>query len=306
MKKKIFVLLFLLFVCMPLFSEDDGVYIFCSVDKKKLTIGDKIVLSVVLEYPAGLKYEFNPEENLKSFEIKDFNVKEKKKYFLFGPKIKSYRYVLSTFITGIYEIKPFTVSFTAAGEPVLSQSNPIKIEVTSLLDKESAVDIRDIKPPVNLRRGIIFYALVFGSPILFLAGYFVHRNYFKKKDFLRVMEKIVDPYQYAMDKLSKLENMELIKKRLVKEFYVQLSQTIRIYLSKIFSVNILDMTTTESVRALREKNADKKFLIELRGFFENADLVKFAKYIPEEKEIISDFETAKNIVEAVKPQQLSL
>ncbi|MEW6555797.1 MAG: BatD family protein [Elusimicrobiota bacterium] len=290
----------------PLLSN---VYILGYTDKKKITIGDKVKLTLILEYTDGVKISsFTPEQNLKSFEIKDYKItKERKKYLLFGRYKKKYEYILATFTTGIYEIKPFIIDFiTQDGKPAQSQTNPIRIEVTSLLDKESAADIKDIKPPVNLKHHPVFYILVAGIPILVLLCYFIYKYQLQKKNFAQIIDEIVDPYLYATDELAKLEKTDLIKRGLVKEFYFRLTQIVRIYLSKIFLVNIIDMTTSESIKALREKSVDKKFLVILREFFEFSDLVKFARYIPEEKDIIQSFENARNIVEMVKPKEGSL
>lgn len=289
-------------IIQSLFAD---VYIWGYTDKKKITIGDKIKLTLIIEYTDGVKISsFTPEGNLKSFEIKDYKItKERKKYLLFGRYKKKYEYILATFTTGIYEIKSFIIDFIDMnGKPAQSQTNPIRIEVTSLLDKESASDIRDIKPPVNLKRTLFFYVFILGTPILVLLGYFIYRYHLQKENFARIINEIIDPYLYASDELSKLEKMDLVKKGLVKEFYIQLTQIIRVYLSKIFSVNILDMTTSETIKALREKSTDKKFLVVLREFFESADLVKFAKYLPQERQMVQSFECARSIVEMVKPE----
>ncbi|MBN1384985.1 MAG: hypothetical protein JW983_08920 [Elusimicrobia bacterium] len=304
MKKIILFLFVALFLGQPLFSDTSGAYLFAKLDKHKITIGDKVKLTLILEYDKGIKLDtFNPDENLKSFEIKDYKVsKERKKYFLWGRIIRKHEYVLSTFTTGIYEIKPFTINFVnKTGQSAQSQTNTLKVEVTSLLDKESAADIRDIKPPVSLKTNPLVYIITFGILVLFIIGGLVYRYYSVKKSPARLIGEIVDPYKYAIDELSKLESMDLVKKGLVKQFFIELTQILRLYLSKIFFINILDMTTSESLRAVREKGADRGFLVKLRNLFEFSDLVKFAKYIPEEKEIAVVFESAKNIVEMARP-----
>ncbi|HAX61363.1 MAG TPA: hypothetical protein DCX95_02230 [Elusimicrobia bacterium] len=296
MKKFIFVF----FVLSSFHSLFADVTVLTYLDKNKISIGDKIKLTVVMEHTDDVKISSATfEENLKSFEIKDYKFSEGKKYFIFGRYIKKYEYLLSTFTTGIYSISPFSVSFTdATGKTAQAQTQPLKIEVVSLLDKESAADIRDIKPPVNIKSKLLFYLLtvfVIVSLVIFL------RKVFYKKSAQAILSEIEDPYKYAVDKLAELENSNLIKEGRIKEFFIVLTQIVRIYLSKIYQVNIIDMTTAESARILREKNADKKFLVLLRQFFDRADLVKFAKYIPDEKEISFGLEEAKSIVEAVKP-----
>ncbi|MFH0947787.1 MAG: BatD family protein [Elusimicrobiota bacterium] len=289
----VFSLLVFLCVSVPLWSVD-GIYLFASLDKNKITIGDKVKLTIVIKCSEGVKIgQFEPEGNLKSFEIKNYKISKKG---------KKYEYTLSTFLTGIYEIPPFKVKWiTPDGKEAESQSSILKLEVVSLLDKESASDIRDIKPPVNFQRGIIFYATIFGCLLLFV-GYLIYRYNTSQTDTATVLEKIIDPYEYIISELQKLQSSNLIEEGKIKEFFIQLSFIVRVYVSKIFAVDILDMTTAETLKTLRKKDADRKFLLQLQDFLETSDLVKFAKYVPDKKEVETIFEDVKTMVEAVKPQ----
>jgi hypothetical protein len=278
-------------------------YLFAYLDKNKITIGDRVKLTIILKYSGDVKLEeFKPEDNLKSFEVKDYSrPRARREYIVFGRKVKKYEYLLSTFTTGIYEIKPFAIKFSSAGRPAECQTSPLKLEVASMLERESATDIRDIKPPVNIKRNPVFYLLLLGIPIIAAAGYYFYRTRFSKNGFAGMPDKEVDPYEYATSELAKLGTMALLDEGRVKEFYVSLSYVVRVYLTMIFSVNITDMTTTEAVRALRERDADKRLLIRLREFFECADLVKFAKYVPERPDTELHFKEAGEIVEAARP-----
>ncbi|MBI5574586.1 MAG: hypothetical protein HY919_08595 [Elusimicrobia bacterium] len=290
--------LLILFLVRFLFAD---VAVFAHLDKNKITIGDNVRLTIILEYTDDVKISSAAfEGNLSSFEIKDYKFSQgRKKYIIFGRYVKKYEYLISTFTTGIYPISPFSISFAnSAGVIVQAQTQPLKIEVVSLLDKESAADIKDIKPPVNIKSKSFKYII---SVLLLIFLTLFLRKFFHKDLPSAILSEIDDPYKYAVDELAKLENANLIKEGKVKEFFIILTRTVRIYLSKIFGVNIIDMTTYEAIRILREKNTDKKFLMDLRKFFDCADLVKFAKYIPDEKVIIFNLETAKNIIEIVKP-----
>ena len=309
MRKLLFVSLMALFADGMLFSASPDAYLFAYADKNKVTIGDRVNVTLVLNYSKDVKFgQFAPEENLKNFEIKNYKIsKPKRKYLFFGKYVKKYEYILSTFTTGVYEIKPFVIKFTANGSAEKEcQTNPLKIEVVSLLDRESAAHIRDIKPPVNFRGAWLFYLVLTVVPLCLAAGFIAWRNYLKKDEFYNALPEYINPYEYAAGELEKLEKSELIKTGLFKVFYFRLSYIVRIYLSRIYSVNIMDMTTNETVRALREKVADRKFLITLREFFEFADLVKFAKYVPEEKDISGSFASARTIIEVLKPEKEQL
>ncbi len=305
--KKIFAsaLLIMLFTELTAAARPDA-YLFTYLDKNKITIGDRVKLTIKLSYKNGVKLEqFVPEDNLKSFEVKNYKIsKAARKYILFGNYTKKYEYTLSTFTTGVYDIQPFVLKFEQSdGTKGECRTNPLKIEVSSMLDRESAADIKDIKPPVNFRGAWLKYLMIILLLLAAIAGFIAWKNYLKKEEFYGSLPEDIDPYEYATSELEKLKGSELVKNGQVKEFYIRLTYIVRVYLSRIFSVNIMDMTTTEAVRALREKDADKKFLVTLREFFDSADLVKFAKYVPSEKDAYGSFDAASGIVEAVKPEK---
>ena len=287
----VFLLVILPGVSMPSWAAD-GAYLSASFDKNKITIGDKVKLIIRFDCSKGTKIvSFEPKENLKDFEIKNYKISNEG---------KKHEYTIVIFSTGTYQIQPFKIKFaTADGKEAESQSNILELEVASLLDKESASDIKDIKPPVNLKLGLVFYVVSF-IILLLLTTYLIYKHNRSKTTAASILEEIIDPYQYIISELQKLQASNLITDGKIKELFIQLSFVVRVYLSKVFVVNVLDMTTTETVKTLRAKGADREFLSQLQGFLENADLVKFAKYIPDRKEIETIFEDIRTMVEIVR------
>ena len=62
-----------------------------------------------------------------------------------------------------------------------------------------------------------------------------------------------------------------------KEYYTQLTNTLRAYIVSRFGFNAMEMTSGEIIEHLRA-SGDQKMIDELRMLFSTADLVKFAKY----------------------------
>lgn len=62
-----------------------------------------------------------------------------------------------------------------------------------------------------------------------------------------------------------------------KTYYTELTDTLRKYIEERFGFNAMEMTTTEIIYHLQQ-NGDRKMMDELKGLFETADLVKFAKH----------------------------
>ena len=85
-------------------------------------------------------------------------------------------------------------------------------------------------------------------------------------------------------KLEQIKTEKIWQQGQIKQFYTQLTDVIREYLSRAYSINAMEMTTDEIV-ALVKKNKDlDEIRIVLKEMLELSDLVKFAKFIPLENE----------------------
>ena len=62
-----------------------------------------------------------------------------------------------------------------------------------------------------------------------------------------------------------------------KEYYTQLTDTLRNYIRERYGFNAMEMTSFEIIQHLQDVN-DEEAIGELRELFQTADLVKFAKY----------------------------
>ncbi len=100
----------------------------------------------------------------------------------------------------------------------------------------------------------------------------------------------------ALEELQQLENEGLIAKRQFKEFYSRLSDTVRVFLGKVFGFDGLECTTSELVRELEDKPVPPSLEREILSLLEEADLVKFAKYRPDPVTAERALERARAIV----------
>ena len=116
------------------------------------------------------------------------------------------------------------------------------------------------------------------------------------------------PEEWALDQLDRLKDRQLIENDEFKEFHIEASNIIRLYLEKKFSILALESTTSELIVELRRrKSAEDNYVMLLRRFLEVCDLVKFAKYRPSSREcfdVLNDaygmikYMAVKNIEEA--------
>lgn len=93
-----------------------------------------------------------------------------------------------------------------------------------------------------------------------------------------------------MKELAALENERLIEQKKFKEFYTRLSDALRSYMGAAYRVQALDLTSNELLRELDGRAEDepqhraesyRKAVARLTELLDEADLVKFARYMPE-------------------------
>ena len=161
-------------------------------------------------------------------------------------------------------------------------------------------DIRPLKSPIEISEislwpFIILALLIICGVLAFI--YFKRKRHVEKESLLPPRP----PEQIAMEELRFLLDMKLIEKGLVKEHYIRLSDIVRKYIEGRFRISVLDRTTWELYQEMRIKKIKREWTDRIRDFLEDCDLVKFAKYIPSEKEIDEAYNQAKEIVEITTP-----
>ena len=82
-----------------------------------------------------------------------------------------------------------------------------------------------------------------------------------------------------MQEIDRIRNEKVWQHGLQKEYYTQLTDTLRTYIERRFGFKALEMTTDQIIDRL-ESVHDAEAMIELRSLLQTADLVKFAKFIP--------------------------
>ena len=87
-----------------------------------------------------------------------------------------------------------------------------------------------------------------------------------------------------------------------KEYYTQLTNTLRAYIVSRFGFNAMEMTSMEIIERLREAG-DQKMIDELKELFQTADLVKFAKYETLVNENDANLVNAINFIDQTKTDE---
>ena len=165
-------------------------------------------------------------------------------------------------------------------------------------------DIRPLKDVVEIGGRfpvayIVILVLITLAVLIFI--------YFKNKK--KAEEKPVSPpgpaEEIARDALKALREMMLIEKGLIKEYYIRLSDIIRTYIENRYRIFSMDRTTWELFQEMKSKRIERSHADKINYFLEDCDVVKFAKYTPDQKEMEEIYKKAEEIVDITTPKTIS-
>ncbi len=163
-------------------------------------------------------------------------------------------------------------------------------------------DLKDVRPPVDLPPNyfllFVFLGLIVLAALFFLFCWLLPR--LKSKTAVPV---VVRPaWEIANEELAALEKENLPGRGEAKEYFSRLSDIVRHYLERRFSVSAPEMTTDEFLLHVKtmvvlhdqHKESLKEFLIA-------SDMVKFARYGSSVGEMTKAFTVAKRLVDETIP-----
>lgn len=264
--------------------------------KDNLTVGDKTVLKLKAD---GLTSVSLDKSEIQSLNFGDFELLDIK-----DDVDGSVDFVLACFKAGKVELLSEDISFSVGGQKKNIKTKAMQIEIKSVLDpKKPSSDIFDIKGIYAFGHSVWWYIQIITAIIIcILFLYLIYKFIKRKKTGNKINnEKLIfsiPPKEYALSQLDNLRMLDLIKKGQIKDYYDKLSDILRFYVSRVYSVDGLGKTTGELFILLKDK-APYDYNRELKNYLLNCDLVKFAKVIPSDDNINEDFQKAKNFVERI-------
>lgn len=111
----------------------------------------------------------------------------------------------------------------------------------------------------------------------------------------------VPPHVAAIAALEALRSQRLCQNNKHKQYYSALSEILRTYISGRFGVGAMEMTTDQLMKAVEDVEMPSHSRMDLQTVLMDSDLVKFAKFTPEDDQNDSDFGKSYGFVEDTKP-----
>lgn len=272
-----------------------------SLSRDTLLVGDELVMTITATYPVGTRLYQPAEVNSDGqFLMKKIRLLSSRQ--ISGTMEDRYEIVGSFFATGTQTIPDFGFVWHDSAGTIREVSAPAEsVYVKSVLPADTAgLDIKDIIGPQALpgRKWLIFVIILAVLGALGV-GYYLYRRRLASMPLPEIPPE--PPYEVALRRLTGLKADKLIEKGDFKRYYIELTFILRNYIEGRFGIPAIESTTFELKRSLKHDDLPRPQAEAAVSVLMRADLVKFAKYIPDAQHANSDFDIVKAFVMATKP-----
>lgn len=281
--------------------ERGPVTVTVEVSPEPARLSDEPTLTLTIDHEQGVDVEPPPfGESMGDFIIRDF--REPLPIIRDQHQIIRQVYTLEPTSTGALQIDPIRITFLDAringdGKSHTIETEALTLNVLSVVasDAPTLADLEGFAAPIDLApsRAWIVWTVCGGIALLFAA--FVILLILARRRAAE-SETQLTPRELANRELEKLWRDDATRED-VKLFYVRLTSIVRTYIEGTTGVHAPEQTTEEFLREIGEGTRFPQEERErLKGFLESADLVKFAKHLPQASDIHESYHRARRFV----------
>lgn len=283
----------------------NNVVMYATMDSSAIWQGEQIAIKLELVQDKDVQVELLIPQNNLTEDLEIINVSKADTTDIKNNRIQIDREIIITsFDSGFYSIPPIKAVLnndTFATEPLSLKVVPMQVD-------EENLDIKDIKnvwsPRFVLFDYIPSYVWIILLVLLLIGvGVYLYIKYFRNRTQQDIIaEAEIIPHEKALEELYKLKEEKLWQSGQEKLYYTQLIDILREYIDSRFSINAMEMTTTEILASLRANKETKLVEANLKTILEVADFVKFAKMRPLPEDNEASMRNAIKFVESTIPQ----
>ncbi|MCY1718720.1 hypothetical protein OU798_00095 [Prolixibacteraceae bacterium Z1-6] len=259
-----------------------------SLDSTNILLGDQVKLFLEIDHPKNVDVQFPavPDtivdlielislSGVDTFELDDESLMK---------QIQAY--TITCFDSGSYRIPPFWFKIDVDGTIDSIPSNGVTLNVYTM-EIDTTRGPTDIKMPYDAPLTLkevtpyILGVILIGAIIFFLL-YSIKRKKKNQPIFARPPKPKEPPHIVAIRELDRIKAEKVWQKGKTKQYYSEVTNTLRNYIEDRFGIRALEQTSDETIESFRAQKGllnDKSFA-DLSQTLKLADLVKFAKYQP--------------------------
>lgn len=301
-----------LFCHLLVFSQSATLFL----DTHKIRIGEQIKMQLTFDYenPRGNAVVLWPiYDDLLTDGIEIVSKSIDKDELIDSSKAlyrRQQRFILTSFEEGTYSIPPQEIEL--GDSTYLTDSALILVETVPVDTSKGVYDIKPIYAvdyPITERSKDWFLenwywiAIILGLIIAFLVYRYVQQR--KKQEGPAEAKVIIPAHILAMEKLDQLLKEEAWKSEQKKNYYSELTDTVRSYLENRFDIHAMEKTTREIIQDLKYSPISEADKVYLRKILREADMVKFAKFSPTHEDALVYLHNSIDFVNRTKTEEKS-
>jgi len=276
-----------------------------NIDSSVFYFGSPVLLSIELTKNKNETLSFS---NLYQSEVIEILKEEKSDSSIIDKErlkiIK--KFIVTVYDTGINIIPPIPIIYQHNNSLDTVYTNLLTVYVKPIpIDTTGTIrDIKEIyKMPITLKE-ILFYIILvlIIATLIFIVIYILKKNKTKSL-IINKPEKLEPPHYIALRELDNLKNSKLWQRNEIKLYYSLLSDILRKYIKYRFDINAMEMITDEILKEISQiSNVDTESYNILKDILYDADMVKFANYVPEPTENIKHLDNAYKFIYKTKEE----
>lgn len=276
------------------FAQAQNAQVQAALDSMTIVVGNQVGLTVEASYPEDSGATLRQLSDTLTSQVEIVSLLGSDTTKSNGIELIRQRYLVTSFDSGMHYIPPVEVLVLPDGtslstpDMALNVVNPFQtIEVDEQTGVAKIVDIKNAKDAPFVWQELIEYwpwlVLAIAVIGLTILGIWLYRRH--KNDSSATPKKEMKPaepcYVVALRELSRIKDEKLWQRNLFKEYYSELTDTLRRYISERYSLSAMEKTTDEIVEEIFPVlDGDIVNKNRLQEVLQLADFVKFAKHEP--------------------------
>ena len=283
-------------------AQAGAVRIEAAADRKTITIGDPITVTIRLTHPRDVRVtRFEPEGALGSDTV--LLGRQAGQTTLPDGAVQETRVLRVTrYSLGGARIPSFDATFVdAAGKEAKVATAPLSFTVGSVL-AEGDTRPADIKNPAVMPETPLWPWVLLAAAAAAAAAWLWWRRR-RRRPAIEAVVPVVPPrpaHEVAYSELERLLSSGLLEKGRIKEFYIELAEIVKRYFEARFGVDTFERTSAEILETLRLARLPARAMALTSELFGSCDLVKFAKHVPSSDDTRTVVEKAYGLVDETR------
>lgn len=259
------------------------------LDSTNILIGDQVKLFLEVDHPKNVKVEFPNVPDTLAGKIEVLNRSGVDTFEVdnnadFQKQIQSY--LITCFDSGSYRIPPqwFKVDLNGNVDSVPTNGVTLNVFTMAIDTTKGPTDIKmPYDAPLTLKEvsPYILGVILIGAIIFFIL-YSIKRKKKGQPIFVRPEKPKEPAHIVALRELDRIKNEKIWQKDKVKQYYSEVTDTLRKYIEDRYEIPAMEQTTDEILSSFKFRRdlLKEKSYTNLSRILSLADLVKFAKYSP--------------------------